>query len=746
MQTDDEDDLLRSVAMQNAQSILAARRRAEEELERKTREPAHSLAMMRATLDSSWDGMLVTNEHGTITGFNQQLVEMWRIPPEVMETAQHRALVDFFAPQFAEAARGRFRGRVEEIYTTAPAHSLDLLELDDGRAFERYSRVLSVDGRNAGRVWTFRDITRYRRAEEALREETRRLELLNSTGTMFLSKLDLQALLQAVVDAATELSGARFGAFFYNTTDPDSDSFTLCLLSGAPREAFARFGQPRATPLFAPTFRGEGIIRCADVLQDPRYGQMPPASGMPAGHLPVRSYLAVPVVTQAGEVIGGLFFGHPDVGVFTERAEHLVAGIAAQAAVAMDNARLYEARKELLESERSARAEAERAIALQEEFLATLSHELRTPLDAILGWVRILRSRPPSEAELQHGLEVVERNARIQTQLIEDLLDVSRITLGKMRLDVQPLNPTAFVEAAVETVLPAAAAKTIHISTILDPAAGPIAGDPNRLQQVVWNLLSNAIKFTGTGGRVEVTLRRAESHVEIAVADTGIGIRPELVPLLFERFRQGDSSRRRGAGGLGLGLSIVKQLVEQHGGTVHVTSPGEGRGATFTIRLPVTVASTDVSPGRERSRGARGSSWDVTPTDLSGIRILVVDDQADARDRIGRVLVECGAEVAPAGTAGEALAAVEEKRPDVLVSDIGMPDVDGYELLRRVRALGQAKGGGLPAIALTAFARSEDRTRALRAGFLAHVSKPVEPSELIATVASVVGRTGGPVT
>ena len=648
--------------------------------------------------------------------------------------------MDFFTGQFDDSSRSSYRARIDEIYAVSPGDSLDVLELGDGRVFESYSRVQSIDGRNAGRVWSFRDITQQRRSEEALREESRTLELLNKAGTTLASKLDLQALLQAVTDAATELSGARFGAFFYNTTDVNGDAFMLSTLSGAPRDAFERFGQPRATPLFGPTFRGEGPIRCDDVLKDPRYGEMPPHGGMPVGHLPVRSYLAVPVISRTGEVIGGLFFGHPEVGVFTERAERLVVGIAAHAAVAVDNARLYEARKELLESERSARSEAERASAMKDDFLATVSHELRTPLNAILGWVRILRSRPAAASELEHALEVMERNASIQIQLIEDLLDMSRITSGKMRLDVQPLNPVAFIEAAIQTVTPAAEAKGIRLRTVLDPTAGPITGDPNRLQQVVWNLLSNAIKFTGRNGRVEIVLRRVGSHIEIIVADTGVGIKPESLSLIFDRFQQGDSSRTRAVGGLGLGLSIVKHLVEQHGGSVSVASPGEGEGATFTIRLPLTVIHP--GGGGPRVRENPAAVTDYRFSDLSGVKVLVVDDQADARDLIRRVLTECGADVATATSVDETLAAIEERRPDVLVSDIGMPEVDGYELLRRVRALGHARGGGLPAIALTAFSRSDDRTRALRAGFLVHVSKPVEPSELVATVASVVGRTG----
>jgi signal transduction histidine kinase/ActR/RegA family two-component response regulator len=544
------------------------------------------------------------------------------------------------------------------------------------------------------------------------------------------------------------LSGAQFGAFFYNTTDENGDAFLLSTLSGAPREAFETFGNPRTTALFGPTFRGEAPIRCDDVLKDARYGTMAAHHGMPKGHLPVRSYLAVPVRSRSGEVIGGLFFGHLQAAVFTERTERLIVGVAGQAGIAIDNARLYEAaqqaageRKMLLESERAARNAAEKMSELKDEFLATLSHELRTPLNAILGWSQVLQRGPKDEFDTRQGLEAIERNARMQTQLIEDLLDMSRITSGKLRLDVQPLQPVSFIEAAIETVTPGADAKGIRLERLLDPAAGPISGDPGRLQQVVWNLLSNAIKFTPKNGKVQILLERVNSHIEISVADTGVGIRPEFIPHLFERFRQGDASTTRKYGGLGLGLSIVKNLVELHGGTVRVKSAGQDQGTTVTVHLPLTAvhrsSSTEV---RLHPKSSNVQAIHINAAELAGLKVLVVDDQPDARELVRRVLEDCAAEVITAGTAAEALALVERHRPDVLISDIGMPEGDGYELLRQVRALGAERGGKVPAIALTAFARSEDRTRALRAGFVVHVSKPVDPTELVATVASVAGR------
>ncbi|MDQ3487838.1 MAG: ATP-binding protein, partial [Acidobacteriota bacterium] len=582
-------------------------------------------------------------------------------------------------------------------------------------------------------------------------DETRTLELLNDSGKLLAAKLDLESLVQAVTDAATQLSGAQFGSFFYNTTDEKGDSFVLYTLSGAPREAFEKFGQPRATALFGPTFRGEAPIRVGDVLKDPRYGTMAPHHGMPKGHLPVRSYLAVPVRSRSGEVIGGLFFGHAEPDVFTERAERLMVGIAAQAGIAIDNARLYEAaqraaeeRKVLLENERAARTAAERMSSIKDEFLATLSHELRTPLNAILGWAQVLRSGGTKDPQdLFKGLETIERNARVQTQLIEDLLDMSRITSGKLRLDIQAIMPIAFIEAAIETVKPSADAKGLRLEKFLDPSAGPISGDPGRLQQVVWNLLSNAIKFTPKGGKIQVLLERVNSHVEMTVTDTGIGIKPELIPHLFERFRQGDASTTRHYGGLGLGLSIVESLVELHGGTVAIKSPGDALGTTVTVHVPLSAVHRATSETRLHPRVSHSVGTHAASAELQGVTVLVVDDHADARDLIQRVLGDCGAVVHVAASADEAVRLVMEHKPDVLVSDIGMPGADGYELLRRIRALDPEQGGRVAAIALTAFARSEDRTRALRAGFVVHVSKPVDPSELIATVASVAGRVSG---
>jgi PAS domain S-box-containing protein len=406
-----------------------------------------------------------------------------------------------------------------------------------------------------------------------------------------------------------------------------------------------------------------------------------------------------------------------------------------------------EDRNRLLDSERAARAEAERASRMKDEFLATLSHELRTPLNAILGWSQILSTGDQRRDDVREGLATIERNARAQTQIIEDLLDMSRIISGKVRLDVQRLDLAAVVQAAIDTVRPAAEAKGVRIQAVLDPLAGPVGGDPNRLQQVFWNLLNNAVKFTPRDGRVQVLLERVNSHLEVSVIDTGEGIRPEFLPFVFDRFRQADASTTRRHGGLGLGLAIVRQLVELHGGTVRATSAGEGHGSTFTVAIPLAVIHAAHEPETEAGRRHPQASAGPTPTpdlyvQLTGVRVLVVDDEPDARTLLRRLLEDCHAEVALAHSAKDALDQFVADPPDVLVSDIGMPGEDGYSLIRSVRALPSVKGGNVPALALTAYARSEDRTRSVLAGFQMHMSKPVEPAELIAMVASLAGRTG----
>ncbi len=401
-------------------------------------------------------------------------------------------------------------------------------------------------------------------------------------------------------------------------------------------------------------------------------------------------------------------------------------------------------REQLLESERFARGEAERAGRIKDEFLATLSHELRTPLNAVLGWTRVLRKNQHVPEEISNGLAVIERNARSQAQIIGDLLDMSSIISGKVRLDMQPLELDAIVESTIETVRPAAEAKAIRVVFVPATGISAMRGDAGRLQQVLWNLLANAVKFTPQGGSVTIALSHGDSQVAVEITDDGEGMDPLFLPQIFDRFRQADASSSRRHGGLGLGLSIVRQLTELHGGNVSAYSAGPGKGSTFRLVFP--VAASDITPleasGHWRTlEQPMEPSQDKAPVELTGVKILVVDDEADSRALVERLLQDCGATVVTAGSAEEAILVLLREVPHVIVSDIGMPGTDGYTLMRQIRALHDASAG-VPAIALTAYVRSEDQARAARAGFQAHLSKPVDAEALQSTVERLARQSG----
>lgn len=402
-----------------------------------------------------------------------------------------------------------------------------------------------------------------------------------------------------------------------------------------------------------------------------------------------------------------------------------------------------EEREYLFAREQSMRAEAERANRLKDEFLATVSHEIRAPLNAILGWATMLHNGRIDKALAARAVETIERNARSQAQLIEDLLDVSRIISGKMRLEVKPTDLRLVINAAIDSVHPAAAAKEIQLQAVLDPAASHIQGDDARLQQVVWNLLSNAVKFTPKGGLVQVRLDRTDSKAQITVSDTGEGINSEFIPYVFDRFQQADGTTTRKHGGLGLGLAIVRHIVEMHGGTIEAHSAGVGKGASFTVGLPLVAvrATGSLSGDYAESASRGGASTAADSMTLHGLRILAVDDEPDARHMVKGVLEQYGADVVTAASAREAFEALPGLMPDVLVCDIGMPEEDGYSLIKRVRELKHEQGGNTPAIALTGYVRVEERIKALSAGYQMFVPKPVEAAELASIIASLVGRT-----
>lgn len=722
------------------------------------------------------------------------------------------------------------------------------------------SPIRDAKGNVVAGIVTYDDITKKR-------EQRHTTEALLRVATMLRSELDVEALVQNLTDEATALCRAEFGSFFHDVTNEEGQRQRLYSLSGAPREAFASFPMPRSTSIFGPTLEDARVVRVDDVTKDPRYGRNAPHQGLPEGHLPVRSYLAIPVRTRRGEVLGGLFFGHSKAGVFTEADERLLTAIAAQAAIAIENARSYQAAlraekraqrekqrlhdlfvsapasiwilrgpnrvvefanpmalalfpgrdpigKPLLEVfpridaqklalvddvfrtgerrvetevatsfdwNRSGRVferffnfayepyrdenddvvgvlvfafevtdwvvarrrveavvrELEIANRMKDDFLATVSHELRTPLSAILGWTRMLRSGMVADSQTSKALETIERNANAQTQLIEDLLDVSRIISGKMRLEVEDVDVEIVIANAIEAIRPAANAKGVALSHAVDPSVGAVRGDGGRLQQVVWNLLSNGVKFTPTGGRVDILARKRDAFVEIVVSDDGQGIDAEFLPHVFERFRQADATTTRKHMGLGLGLAIVRHLVELHGGHVGVESDGLGKGASFVVSLPTSSLRSDTVERLPAVRSTASPPSLAHPPELAGARILVVEDEDDARELLVHVLEPCGIRVSMAANVTEALAKVEYERPDIIVSDIGLPEEDGYAFVRKLRALPPNRGGRTPAVALTAYARVEDRTKALVSGFNMHVPKPVEPAELIAVLASL---------
>jgi signal transduction histidine kinase/response regulator RpfG family c-di-GMP phosphodiesterase len=493
--------------------------------------------------------------------------------------------------------------------------------------------------------------------------------------------------------------------------------------------------------------------------------------------VPMQSFLGAPILSPT-HAYGWLYLSNKlDAEEFSEADERLAVTLATQVASSYENARLYseaqrhaselqqevaerklaeEARARLLVREQAARAEAERANRTKDEFLATLSHELRTPLTAILGWTHLIRGGNLDAAMMTRALETIERNARAQSQLIDDLLDVSRIITGKLMLDFRPVELASIIEATVDTVRPMAEAKSIRVLPLLKTSHCVVSGDPARLQQVVWNLFSNAVKFTPEGGSVEVGLTCDAQHVELEVSDTGQGINQDFLPYIFDRFRQADGTTTRKHGGLGLGLAIVRHLVELHGGTIRAHSDGDGHGSTFTLSLPLASAVADGTnvgaAAQQQQPDAAAGATVTTPTDgkessslaqsevLGGLRILIVDDEADTRELVQEVLVRQGAEVRVSESAAEALRTLAVWNPDLLISDIGMPVEDGYELIKQVRRFDAEHHGQIPAVALTAYVGAEDHRRALAAGYQTHLAKPIVPKALIEIVARVAGR------
>ena len=539
------------------------------------------------------------------------------------------------------------------------------------------SPVKGPDGKTAGAVLIFRDITERRRDEQA---RTLLSYIVESSDDAIVGK-NLDGIITSWNTAAERMFG-------WTSSEAIGNSITIIIPSDRLNEEKGILQRLR---------RGERIehFETIRVSKD--------------GSLIDISLTVSPIQDSTGRIIG---------------ASKIARNIS-------DRKQAERERTLLLEREQEARANAESANRIKDQFLATVSHELRTPLNAILGWVRLLSTGTLDGATVKRAIETIEHSARAQARLIDDLLDVSRITSGKLQLNLENVNLTQIIQTSMETIRPLAETKSMTIQTKLEPEAAIVAGDGTRLKQVVWNLLSNAVKFTSQGGTIEVTLRRSGPHAEMKVKDSGIGIKSEFLPFLFDPFRQADAKDTRRHGGLGLGLAIVRHIVEMHGGTVLAESEGEGHGATFTVYLPVKETQLQERPARPKIAGEKLPN-------LHHVRALVVDDEDSAREIVAAVLKQCGAEVAAVSSADDALVALAEWHPNVLISDIAMPDQNGYELISRIRALEPHQGGDIPAVALTAYAKSEDRLRALSAGFQTHVAKPIEPSELAMIVAGLL--------
>lgn len=668
-------------------------REAKRALEIRTQELGAYVSLLTATLESINDGTAAFDLSGLVVCYNSKFVEAWRFPADLLQRRDSHELMAYATRQVKDKDKEKFVSLVEQPRAATEAY--DVVELNDGRLFESHSVPQLVDGQCIGVVVNFRDITDRRRAEQAMAVFA---AIVDSSNDAIVSKT-----MQGIITSWNRGAERIFG---YSADEMIGQP----ILKIIPPERADEEPQ-----ILARQARGEGIDHF-ETVRVRKDGQ----------RIDVSVTLS-PIKDERGNQVG---------------ISKIARDITERKIVELE-------RSQLLSREQEARQEAERLNRTKDEFLATLSHELRTPLTAIIGWCSIVGDAQLDENERLRGLEIIRRNANVQTQLIEDILDVSRIVTGKLRLDVHPLDLSTIIEAAVEAVLPAAAAKEIRLQRVLDSGDTLVSGDLNRLQQVVWNLLSNAVKFTPKGGRVQVRLERNNSHVEIVVTDSGIGISPEVLPHVFERFRQADQSSTRNYGGLGLGLAIVRHIVEMHGGTVEADSHGEGQGASFTVKLPVMTAHTleivpeqvgEGEPSVEASSVGSSPFYAECPAELRGVHVLVVDDEEDTRQVIKAILERCEARVTTVSNVADALTQLQSLRPDVLVSDIGMPGEDGYTLIRKLRALAADQGGRTPAAALTAYARVEDRLQALRAGFQIHLAKPIEPIELVTVVSNLASH------
>ena len=680
--------------------------------------------LFRTTLASIGDAVITTDNDGRVTFLNSiaSALTGWQPPdargvplPDVFRIVNE----DSRQPTDNPAVRALREGKVVGLanHTLLIARDGSERPIDDSAA-----PIRDEAGKIAGAVLVFRDVTDRRTAERQLREEARVSESLYRVGRLVAAELDLDHLVQTATDEATKLADAQFGAFFYNVTNAAGESYFLYALSGAPREAFASFAMPRNTAIFAPTFSGAAVVRLDDVTADPRYGQNPPYQGMPPGHLPVRSYLAVPVVSRGGAVLGGFFFGHERIAMFTARHERLLVGVAAQTATAIDNARLYQDAKRLGDHLQQRNVELAAADRHKNEFLAMLAHELRNPLAPIRNALYVLGMPGADAAMAEQARNVMGRQMQHLVRLVDDLLDVSRIMRGRVELRKERVELAAVVSRAVETVQPLIEAKQHKLEVDLPTQPVWLEADPVRLAQVLSNLLTNAAKYTDQGGRIWLRGALDGGEVVVQVRDNGIGITAELLPSVFDLFTQADRSLDRSQGGLGVGLTLCRHLVEMHGGSIRASSAGPGQGSEFEVRLPAAAAVP-----------APAAADSATAAMAPAQRVLVVDDNVDAAESLALLLRLSAHEVQVVHDGARALAAAPAFRPHVVLLDIGLPGMNGLEVARQLRRLPECDGAML--VAVTGYGQEEDRQRSREAGFDCHLVKPVNPNDLQALLA-----------
>jgi PAS domain S-box-containing protein len=689
--------------------------------------PSTQLSLLSAIVQSSDDAIVSKDLNSIITSWNPAAERMFGYTADEMIGRSIRVIIpdDRQYEEDEVIARIRAGEAVDHFETVRKRKNGSLIDISLS-----ISPVRDESGTIVGASKIARDITERLRARAVEERHRRHAAFLSRVTSSIATSLEPRQILAALADVTVpyfadwcsvdvlQESGQieRVGQQHVNRDK-----------AVAVTELRQHYENPNAS--LSPTFvirTGEPaiVLEMSDALLKQVAAGVPERLRLLRELDPV-SYLCLPLKIQ-GRTIGAVTLARSESGrTFDEEDLRVADDAITRTALAVDNARAYE--------------QLQAANQLKDEFLATLSHELRTPLNAILGYSRMLRSGALREDRRGQALETVERNATLLTQMVEDVLDVSRIAAGKIRLHIQPVDLGSVLRDAMATVTPAADAKGVRLDSILEPQLGPVSGDPDRLQQVVWNLLSNAVKFTPRGGRVQMRLQHVNSHVEISVSDTGMGIREDFLPHLFERFRQGDSTTTRAHGGLGLGLAIARRIVELHGGRIQAFSPGDGQGSTFRVELPVMIVHAPLDPERRVHPRVEVHRGPLELPTLPELSVLAVDDDADALGLVREILESAGARVRTATSAREALAEIEHAVPDVLVSDLGMPGMDGFALIQRIRQM-EGAARELPAAALTAYARSEDRAKALRLGFEMHLAKPIDPSELIAAVSSLARR------